>query len=141
MCIRDRGSCCWYLSLSHMPSRCAPLAFPIPPRWPPPLTANGRMFLSGRRGPGCCAGRGQLSGGISDVRKRVRCRSRQREKPAHHQGKKRHSLMNVMDEKISGRQLTLLLFCILISTTILILPALMVQEAKQDAWLLSLIHI
>ncbi len=43
--------------------------------------------------------------------------------------------MNVMDEKISGRQLTLLLFCILISTTILILPALMVQEAKQDAWL------
>lgn len=37
--------------------------------------------------------------------------------------------------KISSRQLTLLLFSTLISTTILILPALVIEEAKQDTWL------
>jgi len=47
--------------------------------------------------------------------------------------------MNFKDEQISGRQLALLLFCILISTTILILPALVVREAKQDAWLSILV--
>jgi len=47
--------------------------------------------------------------------------------------------MNFKDEQISGRQLALLLFCILISTTILILPALVVREAKQDAWMSILV--
>jgi spore germination protein KB len=47
--------------------------------------------------------------------------------------------MNVEDGKISARQLTLLLTCILISTAILILPALVIQEARQDAWLSVLV--
>ena len=37
--------------------------------------------------------------------------------------------------KISSRQLTLLIFTLLVSTAILILPSLVIKEAKQDSWL------
>jgi len=37
--------------------------------------------------------------------------------------------------KISSRQLTLLIFTLLVSTSILILPSLIIREAKQDSWL------
>ncbi|NLA26855.1 MAG: endospore germination permease [Firmicutes bacterium] len=43
--------------------------------------------------------------------------------------------MNIEDEKISGRQLTFLLFTVLIASSILILPTMIFEEAKQDAWL------
>ena len=43
--------------------------------------------------------------------------------------------MNMEYGKISSRQFTLLIFTVLISTSILILPSLVIRGAKQDSWL------
>ncbi len=47
--------------------------------------------------------------------------------------------MKIEDEKISTRQLTFLVFSLLIATSVLILPAMIIEEAKQNVWLSALL--